>query len=192
MDALQEPLESNERLPSALSPSTLMERRIAAEGDHVGKQGSTASLLAFPRASELRQTKGAVASTASMIVIGATALDMHSEDKPRVVSLERAIARREDAREKHTDPGSSGSAGSSGEGARQARPRQKPCLGSIRWRHTIGGPRILGCAHQEAGGGYRFRRGYDRGLIGHHLRHDVFFAAPGTFARAGACPGQAR
>lgn len=118
MDALQEPLESNERLPSALSPSTLMERRIAAEGDHVGKQGSTASLLAFPRASELRQIKGAVASTASMI--GATALDMHSEDKPSVVSLERAIARREDARQKHTDPGSSGSAGSSGEGARQA------------------------------------------------------------------------
>ncbi len=111
MDALQEPLESNERLPSALSPSTLMERRIAAEGDHVGKQGSTASLLAFPRASELRQIKGAM--------IGATALDMHSEDKPSVVSLERAIARREDARQKHTDPGSSGSAGSSGEGARQ-------------------------------------------------------------------------
>ncbi|MGH8615215.1 MAG: protein kinase domain-containing protein [Gammaproteobacteria bacterium] len=91
MDALQEPLESSNRLSGTLSHSTA-DRRKAAERE----PSATGSVTLFP---------GAWAAAAS--TVGATALNMHLEDDPSVVSLERARAQREGAQETPADAGTS-------------------------------------------------------------------------------------
>ncbi len=100
--ALQEPWKSGNR-PSGTPSYSTEDRRMAVEGTH-GEGSATGSVTVFPRALEPPPVKAA-AATASMI--GATALEMHPEESPSVVSLQRARAQRDGARGTLADPGTS-------------------------------------------------------------------------------------